>query len=801
MLRVWNCLETQHDWRLLLVAGLVGFLTSLAAVNLYQRARGDTERPNLSWLLTAGVVTGVGIWSTHFIAMLAYLPGFDFDFDFSLTIASLIVAAVMATLGLSVAAYGEARWTTVVGGGLVGAGIAAMHFMGVTSLNFATLWDWDLVAVALLFGLSLSVGAVALAQRGETLRSLAGAAGLLALAIGSHHFIAMGAMDVLRPIQIYDATGRISPLTLCLTIAVVTGAIAVAALLVALVDRRSNRRVAERSMQLDVALNNMGRGLCMFDAGGRVQLFNSQYLEMYNLRASDIRSGDDLDRLLHLKTAVGTSPSDVDAHCGHLSAAIAERIPADWMTALPDGRKIHVTYQPIANGGWVITHEDCTERVQNRARIDFLAHHDALTQLPNRIAFDRHLEEAILRAKATRSSFAAICVDLDRFKEINDVYGHGAGDAFLRDVARRLTAAGDGAFVARIGGDEFVIVVEKGVQPRAAEELCGRIVRAFELDFQLKGGAVKGGCSIGVAIYPDNGSSAEELIANADAALYRVKADQRGSFRFFETTLDASLREKRMLHKELIEAVEAEQFEPFFQPQVTASGEVVGFEVLGRWRHPNRGLVMPARFIALAEETGLISGIDEQILRAACREAASWDRPLSIAVNLSPIDFRRGDVASMILSILFETGLSPGRLNVEITEGVLMQDDGRAMSQLRRIRDLGAHLAMDDFGSGYSSLSYLQAFPFDKIKIDGTFVAQLGSNPQSRAIVRAIIGLGHSLGLSVIAEGVETNAQFELLVALGCDEFQGYLIGHPAPAAAYRDLTSAESATPASIAV
>ncbi|MBI5130708.1 MAG: EAL domain-containing protein [Rhodopseudomonas palustris] len=798
MLKVWTCLQTQHDWRLVLVAGLVCFLTCLAAVNLHQRARAVGTRPSVGWLLAAGAVTGGGIWATHFIAMLAYVPGFDFDFDLTMTVASLIVAATMTTLGLSVAACLPGSRGTVIGGGLIGAGIGCMHYMGMASLNFVILWDWPIVAVSLLCALVGSIGAVALAQRGETLPALTGAAGLLALAILSHHFIAMGAMDALPPVTADHAADRIEPLALCLAIAAATGAIIVASLFVALIDRSTHRRITERNLQLDVALNNMGRGLCMFDASGRVQLCNSEYLDMYHLRGHDLQAGVDYRHLLQLKAQVGTSPIDAGTHCARLAEAIAERRPMEWMTSLADGRQIHVSYRPVAHGGWVITHEDYTERMQNRSRIEFLAHHDGLTQLPNRSAFDKQFDEAIIRANKARSNFATICIDLDRFKEINDVYGHGVGDAFLCEVARRLSAASEDAFVARIGGDEFVIIAEGSEQPAAAAELCERILRAFDAEFLLKGCAIKGNCSIGVAIYPDNGRAAEELLANADAALYRVKADQRGSYRFFETALDASLREKRMLQMELAEAVEAGQFEPHYQPQVNAAGEVVGFEVLGRWRHPERGLVAPALFIGLAEETGLIGGIDEQILRAACREAASWEKPLPIAVNLSPIDFRRGDVPSMILSILFETGLSPGRLHIEITEGVLMQDDGRVMSQLRRIKSLGAHLALDDFGTGYSSLSYLQAFPFDKLKIDRAFVAQLDSNPQSRAIVRAIIGLGHTLGLSVIAEGVETDDQLDVLTGLGCDEFQGYLTGRPQPFRLYRHLTRS---APASIAV
>jgi diguanylate cyclase (GGDEF)-like protein len=774
---------------LALLATVVCLLTSLAAVNMFQRSRVAGGGVGLAWILTAGVGTGYGIWSTHFIAMLAYNPGFAFDYDLWLTAVSLVVAALMTSAGLVIAAYAGRRWG-VMGGVVIGVGIACMHFMGMASLNFVVIWDRDLIAVSILLGVALSVAAVTVAQRAESRAAIGAAAFLLTLAITSHHFVAMGAIGFIPPLAPAAVAGQISPIGLCLAIATITAAMVAASMFGAAVDRSTHRRITVRNMQLDVVLNNTGQGLCLFDADNRLQLWNELYVIMYRLRPDDLRIGCSIEDMLALRGVGGTVPDDIDLHRLRLHAAIVDRTPASWMTALPDGRSILVSFQPLADGGWLATHEDHTERLLSRARIEHLAYYDGMTDLPNRAMFDRHLDQAISEAKLTRSSFAAVCIDLDRFKDINDMYGHAGGDEFLCEVARRLQRACGESFAARVGGDEFIVISADGVQPAAVEALCAQIAAAFEWDFFIKGALVRGSCTMGVAIYPDNGSSAEELVANADAALYRAKSDLRGSIRFFQSMLDNGLREKRILHMEMIGAIERDEFEPYFQPQAAADGDIIGFEVLVRWQHPAKGLVPPAMFIPLAEETGLIADIDRLVLRAACREAATWSKRLSIAVNLSPVDFRRGDVAAMILEVLCETGLQASRLHVEITEGVLMEDFDRATAQLRKIKNLGVHLAMDDFGTGYSSMSYLQAFPFDKIKIDRTFVMQLGLNPQSGAIVGAIIALGRSLGLTVIAEGVETAAQREILIQQGCDELQGYLIGRPKPISAYQHLVS-----------
>ncbi|PIT01869.1 diguanylate cyclase [Bradyrhizobium nitroreducens] len=432
--------------------------------------------------------------------------------------------------------------------------------------------------------------------------------------------------------------------------------------------------------------------------------------------------------------------------------------------------------------------EDVTERITNEARISHLAHHDVLTDLPNRSAFNAALGERLERAQEAATSFAVLSLDLDRFKEVNDVFGHPVGDMLMRAAADRLAAEADGAFVARIGGDEFMILMPDDISREDVLGLAERLVETIGTELEVDDYLPHVGLSVGIAFYPDDGVNAATLLANADSALYRAKREGRGRVRFFESEMDLELRDRRLLQHDLRQALELNQFLVYFQPQARVDGEVIGFEALLRWNHPTRGFVPPDQFIPLAEENGLIVEIGEWVLREACREAASWPRPLQVAVNLSPVQFQAGDLERSIHQILLETGLTPTRLEVEITEGVLIGDFNRALNLLRRLKALGVRIAMDDFGTGYSSLSYLQSFPFDKIKIDRGFISNLEATPQSAEIVRAVLSLAHALHIPVIAEGVETEAQRAFLAREACEEMQGYLVGRPDLIERYLDL-------------
>ncbi len=534
----------------------------------------------------------------------------------------------------------------------------------------------------------------------------------------------------------------------------------------------------------------------------RFTLFNRAYEDL---------TGDSRDRLIG-KTPHEVFPTD---RADLIVRFDEEALLSDQVIATPEheietaryGRRLIVAKKaaiPDENGQpqYLLTvMDDITDRRRAEQHISHLAHNDSLTGLPNRASCLEYLSKALDKASKDSEQLAVMCLDLDRFKEANDVYGHLVGDGLLRKVAGRLEESAQGAFLARIGGDEFIVVLRAAEVSAAAEQLGERLVETFKRDFEVDGHHIQVGLSVGVAMFPHDGDNVKTLIANADAALYQAKSEVRGSVRFFEAKLGARLREHRELQADLRVALKQDhQLYLHYQPQKTiGSNELVGFEALARWQCPKRGMVAPGAFIPVAEQCGLIIPLGEWILREACREAATWSQPLRIAVNISPVQFHHGDLPRLVHSVLLETGLSPNRLELEITEGVLIDDFSRAVSVLRKLKALGVHIAMDDFGSGYSSLSYLHAFPFEKIKIDRTFINDLETNHHSIAIVRAIITLGHSLNIPILAEGVETQSQLNFLAKEKCDEVQGFLIGKPGPIAIYNHLIRSRHLLPRAV--
>jgi diguanylate cyclase (GGDEF)-like protein len=537
-----------------------------------------------------------------------------------------------------------------------------------------------------------------------------------------------------------------------------------------------------QNTRFDAALNNMSQGLCLFDARQELVVCNVPYTRMYDLPPELTRPGTPFRRILDHRIGAGLHAGAIpQQYISDLMDTVAEGRPTTKVRELNDGRVIAIKQQPMSEGGWISTHEDITEYRRIEARIAHMAHHDVLTDLPNRVLLRERLERAVA---GNRTGLAVFCLDLDKFKEINDTLGHPIGDLLLQAVAARLlSCVRDGDTVARLGGDEFAIVQVAPEQPIAATALAGRILEAISAPFDLDGHQVVVGTSIGIAVSPGDGSDPDQLIKNADLALYRAKSEGRATYRFFESDMDAHMQARCKLQLDLRKALANGEFELYYQPLVNLErNEICGLEALLRWNHPERGKVSPAEFIPLAEETGLIVQIGEWALRQACAEAATWPGNIKVAVNLSAVQFKNRHLVEMVFSALAASGLPAQRLELEITESVLLQNNEATLATLHKLRALGVRIAMDDFGTGYSSLSYLRSFPFDKIKIDRCFVADLSkAGEDSRAILRAVASLGISLGIATTAEGVETKEQVDKVRAEGCTEMQGYFFSPPRP--------------------
>ena len=567
--------------------------------------------------------------------------------------------------------------------------------------------------------------------------------------------------------------------------------------LVALFDDVTDRKSLSRELEntkkfLELVVDNIPVSLTV------ERVTDGRYL-LANRRAEAIL-GRRREEVTGLTAADIFNPREAKLIRARDEAAIKKRalLTEEHPISTRDGLRLFLTRRmTVLNGEGepqylIKTHEDVTDRRQTESRMAHMAYHDGLTDLPNRAAFLQALTQMIEACAGTGEEFAVLCIDLDGLKEINDVFGHATGDKLLIEVARRLQGAASGGVVARLSGDEFGLIID-GKQPDAGKALAGHLVEALADEFLIDGKSMRTGIATGISIFPHNGGDAASLLANAGAALFRAKVKSRGSISVYEPEMDQQIRDRRALHQDLSVAIRNGELSLHYQPQALSGrtvgdSKIVGFEALARWLHPVRGFVSPVDFIPLAEESGLIVEMGEWILREACREAASWPKPLQVAVNLSPVQFVHGDLVALVHSILLETGLAPGRLELEITEGVLIEDFDRGLALLRRLKALGVRVSMDDFGSGYSSLSYLQAFPFDKIKVDRAFVVNLGRNPQSAAIVRAVIDLGHGLEMSIVAEGVEIPEQLSFLADEGCDAVQGFLIGKPQPIGQYAGL-------------
>lgn len=547
--------------------------------------------------------------------------------------------------------------------------------------------------------------------------------------------------------------------------------------------KQQNLMLDEQYRRFDAALNNMSQGLCMLDPSLHVIVCNRRYIEMHGLSPDVVKPGVSMREIIEHSCDLGIHPNTTAAN---LYADYVERLREGEHTLhshLSDGRIIKLNHKRMEHGGWVVTYEDVTERHKAQARVAHMAQHDSLTDLPNRTLFREKMGEGLNQVAIAGGAMAVLCFDLDNFKTVNDRLGHAAGDRLLRWVAARLKEnVGEHDTVARLGGDEFA-VLQRGPQPQSAERLARRLVEIIGHPPPLESQSIHVGVSVGIAIAPDHGLDADELMKCADLALYQAKAKGRGAYQLFEPEMEEEARSRHALEQDLRGALEADQFHLVFQPQVRLdTTELTGFEALLRWTHPSRAFVSPAEFIPIAEENGLIVPIGEWVLRTACATAASWP-DVTVAVNLSPVQFRSRGLVAMVTSALAEAGLPPQRLELEVTETALLDDSEATIGILHQLRALGIRVSLDDFGVGYSSLSYLRKFPFDRIKIDRSFVGTLGESPESVAIVRTIASLGSVLGVETTAEGVETVQQLDFVRACGCTAVQGYYFGKPCPAA------------------
>ncbi|KWV50839.1 hypothetical protein AS156_13385 [Bradyrhizobium macuxiense] len=581
-------------------------------------------------------------------------------------------------------------------------------------------------------------------------------------------------------------------------------AIVILAVIVFLVLKRhqtSDERLAVERRNLSTAVNNIPQGLVLYDASARIIICNRPYIEMFGLSPDVAKPGCTMQRLIAHRQETGSFDGDVDEFCNAIIRNVALGKATRQLTEAPGGRAIEIVNKPLPLGGWVATIEDITERTRADEKIAHMAHYDALTDLPNRVLFRERLEQA-LKAIRPGGQLAVMYIDIDEFKSVNDALGHQIGDELLKAIAGRLRACVKETDVAaRLGGDEFAVIQTAIRSHTETMQLLAAIYQAIREPIDCSGHLITTDASIGIAVAPSDGIDLDQLLRNADLALYGAKSDGRRTYRFFEAGMDARAKARRSLELELRQAIADGGFELHYQPLLHLEDSKVSCcEALLRWRHPERGTISPADFIPVAEETGLINDLGHWVLNTACREAVNWPDHVHVAVNVSPIQFKSQTLALNVATALAASGLSASRLELEITEAVLIRDDEAALDILHQLRELGVRIALDDFGTGYSSLSYLQRFPFDKIKIDRAFIKDLAGAGASSTIVQAVVNIAAASDMTTTAEGVETEQQRNMLRILGCTEMQGYLFSRPVPATDIRKLLSSYRERAASVA-
>ena len=784
MLRVLESLLHDHDPRLVLVAAAICAFGAVSTMNVSARANGARRR--MLWLVLVAVCAGASVWATHFIAMLAYMQGVPVTYDPGLTLLSFLVGSIVMGFGFALGIRGgDASGMRLMGGATIGLGVVLLHYIGMAAMQMPgeVTYQTQLVIASILFSVGFGAPAVYFAF-GPARRHgrLVGALFMIVMVV-SLHFTAMGAVQVQHAAMTMVPTDGVTRSVLATAVAVASISVLLIGMAGAIVDQRVTRRLAADADRFRALADGAFEGIVVHH-NGRIIDANAAARTMFGLDGdlSEASIRDWFDTRDAWEQNHGEAPAEV-----RLRGSSGREFPAEICRRaiqLPDG-----------SAGELLAVRDLTARKESEARIAHLALHDPLTELPNRRFFTELAQKSIAHAVRSQDRFAMLALDLDNFKLVNDMYGHAGGDAVLGVVAQRITATlRESDVCARFGGDEFAILESYTAQPSQAIALAERLLEALQVPVLFDGVEIPVSVSIGVALFPDDGKTVEELLRNADTAMYRAKADGKSTCRFFEPQMDAALVARRRLEQALRRAVANNGLTVVYQPIVDSTTRApIAFEALLRWNDEQLGTVPPNDFIPVAEETGLIVQLGEFVLRRACEDAVHWAHPIRVAVNLSAVQFRRKGLLDTLRAALHDSGLPGERLEIEVTETLLMENRDDALRQLNQMRELGVRISMDDFGTGYSSLSYLQSFPFDKIKIDRAFVSDLPGNAQNASIVRAVTAMGKSLRMRVAAEGVETDIQATMLRGLECDEIQGFLIGRPMNREAVTEFLEAEA--------
>jgi diguanylate cyclase (GGDEF)-like protein/PAS domain S-box-containing protein len=785
----------QYNLPLVAVAICICAIACFTVVNLLARVHDVPRLQAALWLPAAALTFGLGVWATHFLAMLAFHAGMPVAYSVPETINSVVIAAIGSLLALIAWFLAPARWAgALLGGIILGLSIGGMHYTGVAAMRMPGYMSLNAAEVWASVGIGCALSTLALArfnsQRGA--RRRLEVTFWLTLAICGLHFTGMAALRITVCAPASQPAATIMGTS---SLAVVVSSCSLAVLIIGLAALLMERVLARRAAQEDhrlTLMNNLAREALIIHRNGRILEANAAAGSLLGDPAEHL-AGRELSALFAADSAAtlkrqATQPNQhIWPEEMQVITGAGQLVPVEITSQTISFRRAPAT---------VMILRDLSDRKHSEARISHLAHHDILTDLPSRSLLLERLQKTLMLASMGGTGAAVLYLDLDRFKPVNDLLGHAGGDEVLVQVAQRLRAeTRDSDAVARLGGDEFVMVVANVPSAENIRSLADRLIRSIERPFTIDQRDVRIGVSIGAALYPQDGQDPETLMRAADMAMYHAKASGRGVLQFFDSIMDEIQRERRLLEQELSGAVQRDEFVLHYQPLINCrTHQPDGFEALLRWNNKTRGMMSAGQFIPLAEETGLITKIDHWVIEHACADAASWPAPLQLSVNISPSQFRQAGLPVIVGEALAKSGLDPARLELEITESVLIEDPDRAFKMLSQLRAQGVRLVMDDFGTGYSSLNYLRLFRFDKIKIDRSFVPDLGQSVDAGTIVGAIIDLGHTLGLSVTVEGVETHRQLEEILARNADQVQGFLFARPGPAEAFGGDEAARSA-------